>query len=46
MVTANDNLPQLTPEEYLAWEEKQIEKHEYIDGEVYAMGGGSVKGNG
>ncbi len=41
MVTAKDNFPQLTPEEYLAWEEKQIEKYEYIDGEVYAMGGGS-----
>jgi len=41
MVTAKDNLPQLTPEEYLAWEEKQIEKYEYIDGQVYAMGGGS-----
>ncbi len=42
MVTAKDNFPQLTPEEYFTWEEKQIEKYEYIDGEVYAMGGGSV----
>jgi Uma2 family endonuclease len=42
MVTAKDNFPELTPEEYLAWEEKQIEKYEYIDGQVYAMGGGSV----
>lgn len=41
MVTAKDNFPQLTPEEYFAWEEKQLEKHEYIDGQVYAMGGGS-----
>jgi len=41
MVTAKDNSPQLTPEEYFAWEEKQLEKHEYIDGQVYAMGGGS-----
>jgi Uma2 family endonuclease len=24
------------------WEEVQLEKHEYINGEVYAMGGGSV----
>lgn len=39
MVTAKDNSPQLTPEEYFAWEEKQLEKHEYIDGQVYAMGG-------
>lgn len=41
MVAAKDNIPQLTPEEYFAWEEKQLEKHEYIDGEVYAMSGGS-----
>ena len=39
MVTAKDKFPQLTPEEYFAWEEKQLEKHEYIDGQVYAMGG-------
>jgi Uma2 family endonuclease len=42
MIAAKENLPQLTPEEYFAWEEKQLEKHEYIDGEVYAMSGGSV----
>lgn len=42
MIAAEGNFPQLTPEEYFAWEEKQLEKHEYIDGEVYAMGGGSV----
>jgi len=41
MVTAQDNFLQLTPEQYFAWEEKQIEKYEYIDGQVYAMGGGS-----
>jgi Uma2 family endonuclease len=42
MIATKDNLPQLTPEEYFAWEEKQLNKHEYIDGEVYAMSGGSV----
>jgi Uma2 family endonuclease len=42
MIAAKENAPQLTPEEYFAWEEKQLEKHEYIDGQVYAMGGGSV----
>lgn len=41
MVTAQDNFPQFTPEEYFAWEEKQLEKYEYIDGHVYAMGGGT-----
>jgi Uma2 family endonuclease len=42
MIAAKENLPQLTPEEYFAWEEKQLEKHEYINGQVYAMSGGSV----
>jgi Uma2 family endonuclease len=42
MISAKENPPRLTPEEYLVWEEKQLEKHEYIDGEVYAMSGGSV----
>jgi Uma2 family endonuclease len=41
MVAARDNLPRFTPEEYFAWEEMQLEKHEYIEGEVYAMSGGS-----
>ena len=27
----------VSAEEFLAWEEKQPEKHELIDGEVYAM---------
>ena len=30
---------QKTPEEYLAFEEKSSVKHEYIDGQVYAMSG-------
>jgi Uma2 family endonuclease len=42
MIVVKDNTPHLTPEEYFAWEEQQQEKHEYINGEVYAMGGGSV----
>ncbi|MGB3296696.1 MAG: Uma2 family endonuclease [Phormidesmis sp.] len=42
MIATKDTSPQLTPEEYFAWEEKQLEKHEYINGEVYAMIGGSV----
>lgn len=42
MIATRDNFPQLTPEEYLAWEETQSEKYEYINGQVYAMGGGSV----
>jgi Uma2 family endonuclease len=41
MIAAKENSPRLTSEEYFAWEEKQLEKHEYIDGEVYAISGGS-----
>lgn len=29
--------------EYLAWEREQSGKHQYIDGEVYAMSGGSAR---
>jgi Uma2 family endonuclease len=42
MVAAGDNFPRFTPEEYFAWEEQQLERHEYIDGEVYAMSGGTI----
>ncbi|WP_414530332.1 Uma2 family endonuclease [Nodularia chucula] len=42
MILTKDNTPQLTPKEYFTWEEQQLEKHEYINGEVYGMGGGSV----
>lgn len=42
MIAAKAHPPKLTSEEYFAWEEKQLEKHEYIDGQVYAMSGGSV----
>ncbi len=42
MFATKENFPQLTPKEYFAWEEKQLNKHEYIEGEVYAMSGGSV----
>ena len=39
MIAVKENF---TPEEYFAWEEKQLEKHELINGQVYAMSGGSV----
>ncbi len=42
MIATTDNIPHLTPEEYFAWEEQQQEKHEYINGQVYAMSGGSI----
>jgi Uma2 family endonuclease len=42
MIAAKEYAPALTPAEYFAWEEKQLEKHEYIDGQLYAMSGDSV----
>jgi len=35
----------MTPAEYLAWESEQPIRHEYIDGEVYAMAGGTLPHN-
>jgi Uma2 family endonuclease len=42
MVALKDDFPRFTPEEYFAWEEQQLCRHEYIDGEVYAMSGGTI----
>jgi Uma2 family endonuclease len=41
MASASDQSPKLTPAEYFAWEEQQLCRHEYINGEVYAMSGGT-----
>ncbi|MBS3028497.1 MAG: Uma2 family endonuclease [Dolichospermum sp. DET50] len=32
----------MSPEEFLEWEEQQDIKHEYINGEVFAMTGGTI----
>jgi Uma2 family endonuclease len=42
MIAGREYFPRFTPEEYFAWEEQQLVRHEYIDGEVYAMSGGSI----
>ena len=42
---ANPNPNSMTPEEYLEWEEKQPLKHEYINGEILAMTGGTIAHN-
>jgi Uma2 family endonuclease len=42
MVVTKDKLPRFTPEEYFQWEEGQQHRHEYINGEVYAMSGGTI----
>ncbi|MDJ0658311.1 MAG: Uma2 family endonuclease [Crocosphaera sp.] len=44
MVAAKEHI-YMTPEEYLEWEEKQPLKYEYMDGEVYAMTGGTIPHN-
>jgi len=38
MIVTKENFPTLTPEEYFIWEEQQLEKHEYINGQIYSMG--------
>ena len=35
----------LTPEEYLAFERRSEERHEYVDGELFAMSGASERHN-
>jgi Uma2 family endonuclease len=37
--------PVLTPDEFLAWEREQSERHHYVGGQVFAMAGGSVRHN-
>jgi Uma2 family endonuclease len=39
------NRSQLAPAEYLAWEREQSTKHEFFDGEVFAMAGGTPRHN-
>jgi Uma2 family endonuclease len=41
MIAVPSHSPKLTPAEYFAWEEQQLCRHEYINGEVYTMSGGT-----
>jgi Uma2 family endonuclease len=41
MIVVPRHSPKLTPAEYFDWEEQQLCRHEYINGEVYAMSGGT-----
>jgi Uma2 family endonuclease len=46
MVLANQlHYPQMTVEEYLAWEPQQDIRYEYVNGEVFAMTGGTIPHN-
>ena len=42
---ANRQTPLMTPQDYLDWEEQQPLKYDYIEGEVYAMTGGTIPHN-
>lgn len=42
MIAEPQYTQKMTPEEYLEWEAKQELRHEYIDGEILAMTGGSI----
>jgi Uma2 family endonuclease len=41
MYALQENPPKLTPAEYLEWEEKQEFRHEYVNGQILAMSGGT-----
>lgn len=41
MVAVPSESPKLTPLEYFIWEEQQLCRHEYLNGEVYAMSEGT-----
>ena len=45
MLADEPNTPKLTVEEYLQREEKSEVRHEFFDGDVYAMAGGTVNRN-
>lgn len=45
MVAQFQEMPSLTVEEYLDWEAKQELRHEYINGEIIAMTGGTLYHN-
>ena len=42
MIAVRESFPRFTPEEYFEWEEQQEIRHEYFDGEVYAMTSGTL----
>ena len=39
---ANPEFRYMTPQEYLEWEEQQPLKYEYVNGEAFAMTGGTI----
>ncbi|MGB7273634.1 MAG: Uma2 family endonuclease [Geitlerinemataceae cyanobacterium] len=45
MIATPQKLPQMTIEEYLEWEPLQNLRYEYVNGEVFAMTGGTIPHN-
>ena len=41
-MTAHAHAPRMTPEVFLAWENEQPERHEFVNGEIYAMTGATA----
>lgn len=42
-MVATAALAALGPDEFLAWERLQVERHQYVHGEIFAMAGGSPR---
>jgi Uma2 family endonuclease len=45
MIAISQQLPKMTIEEYLEWEPQQDLRYEYVDGQVWAMTGGTIPHN-
>jgi Uma2 family endonuclease len=45
MMIAHPQPQLMTPQEYLEWEEQQPIKYEYMNGQVFAMTGGTLPHN-
>ena len=45
MIAQPQDSQKITPEKYLEWEAEQEFRHEYVDGEILAMTGGSLPHN-
>ena len=45
MAQPSDKKPRLTPTQYVAMEQASEQKHEYADGEIFAMAGGTREHN-
>lgn len=39
---AHAHAPRMTPEAFLAWENEQSDRHEFVNGEIYAMTGATA----